>query len=611
MDDSVSVEQARENIAAFNTAAHSGAPETALSFSASAAGARAGAGDSEVWPSGDKSVRSGHNLAPLEIEMIARIQKLYQYYIPAPPKFGDAIIYGLPGDAAACRKFSDCGESALRGLLSAAFYNNKTRKIIVPDDHRYSDELRHFFKTYSSLDQQGDQEVRDVWGALCSGRPGIVYTEINFCGMSAHFENIISLLGLLVPGALPSDCACSADVASFTDAVEAPASDDEYLSDESFDDTPKKSIHTKDCAIKILQNLCNMSENDLEVSELTFAEDGNVSWNITSAKSGEKPCRLYFNAHPDHVESELRVEIETPMGVQIQDPILGGSDVISTIPQNPDLVEPLVFAASRMAQERNLVDGYIFMHLVLHEEQNELISSNIIKWRLISSDQQGSLKREKRDYFYAALVRGYYNLVNHLLDRGAEINGLNQYGSRPLIVAARNRRLKIAQLLLDRGADINLKDLLEATALARSVEKGYLDILNFLLSRGADPRLVNDRNRTPLMIAAVRGDAQAIEILYKAAGLIDEVDNNGYTALMLAANNGHVEASQLLIASGANVNTKNSFGQTALMGAVEGGHVEVVKLLLENGALYNSDDVDKYPGFERLPDSLRARMLHI
>ena len=55
-----------------------------------------------------------------------------------------------------------------------------------------------------------------------------------------------------------------------------------------------------------------------------------------------------------------------------------------------------------------------------------------------------------------AATIGNYNLVEKLIEKGANVNGVNNIGSTPLFSAVKTNNLDIVRLLIEKGADVNL-----------------------------------------------------------------------------------------------------------------------------------------------------------
>lgn len=104
--------------------------------------------------------------------------------------------------------------------------------------------------------------------------------------------------------------------------------------------------------------------------------------------------------------------------------------------------------------------------------------------------------------------------VKLLLARGVN---LDKRG-RPLIFAAMNGSLDIAQLLLAAGMTVNIADPLGYTPLiyATQTEKGSLELIKLLLSRGADPRAKARDGNSALSFAKRKGWQEAIALLQQA-----------------------------------------------------------------------------------------------
>ncbi len=176
---------------------------------------------------------------------------------------------------------------------------------------------------------------------------------------------------------------------------------------------------------------------------------------------------------------------------------------------------------------------------------------------------------------------GYLDMVDLLLDRGANIESMDDLGQRPLLSAARYGRTEVVRRLLDRGADINADDWSGQTALSNAAIEDHHDTYDLLLSRGA---------RRGVVDALARND---IELLIEKLGDESDVDwlTDGRKRLaMLAAGRGNVAAVGLLLDRGA-VHLKKGFigeDHSLLAEAARRGHVEVAQLLIDRGADLNA-----------------------
>jgi len=76
-------------------------------------------------------------------------------------------------------------------------------------------------------------------------------------------------------------------------------------------------------------------------------------------------------------------------------------------------------------------------------------------------------------------------IVEMLLNRGANINPANQYGITALHNAVRSKTMEIIELLLKKGAYVNARDSYSVTPLQLAVENGSEEIVKLLLKHGA------------------------------------------------------------------------------------------------------------------------------
>ena len=110
------------------------------------------------------------------------------------------------------------------------------------------------------------------------------------------------------------------------------------------------------------------------------------------------------------------------------------------------------------------------------------------------------VKKKKKQKLIRAIVPGHVELAMLLLERGANIEEVNDEGYTPLMEAAREGHEEMVALLLSQGADINAQtEETQETALTLACCGGFLEVADFLIKAGADLELGAS---TPLMEAA-------------------------------------------------------------------------------------------------------------
>ena len=259
-----------------------------------------------------------------------------------------------------------------------------------------------------------------------------------------------------------------------------------------------------------------------------------------------------------------------------------------------------------------------------------------------------------RTLLWEAAYRGRLELVEYLLDRGADIDACGCHFT-PLLVeispycAARYRRHDaVADRLLQRGAETDIHTAaflgdreavveylerdprlataekpqhdggLPATVLHYAVSACRLDIVTTLLARGADPRPYSGwlirfaiwRDRADILGALIdagadptgaelprSGVSAGIAALLAARGAGVDVDHaeGGWPPLVFQARGdrgGNVDRVRDLLDRGACVNARNHKGQTALHCAARAGFTDIVALLLDRGADADATDDD-------------------
>ena len=218
--------------------------------------------------------------------------------------------------------------------------------------------------------------------------------------------------------------------------------------------------------------------------------------------------------------------------------------------------------------------------------------------------------RQITPLMYAAEI-GSTDAMRILIDRGADVNAQNAFGSTALMWSVSDP-VKV-RLLIDHGADVNKVAKSGRTALiVAAFTNPSAEVVGLLLAKGAKVAVMDERHVTPLNAATFGNDTATIRLLLNAGADIETPDTFiGLTPLMNAAGNRNVEAVKLLLAKGAKVNavskteglpkiptgTVEFGGWTPLLMAAAFGPPEAVKTLLDAGAQINAQD---YRGFTPL-----------
>ena len=181
-------------------------------------------------------------------------------------------------------------------------------------------------------------------------------------------------------------------------------------------------------------------------------------------------------------------------------------------------------------------------------------------------------------------------IVRLLLDKGSDINYINEYGANALFYAIARGNNEVAKILLERGADANIVASYgpygNITPLALASTLGLTDIISSLLIGKSNINFKMRDGRTALIWAAIAGKSEAVNSLIMNKADLNIADNDGKTALMFAAENGDYASVEYLINAGAHLNTLDKFSKTALMYAMENGNTDVVDLLTRASLAY-------------------------
>ncbi|KAE8783981.1 26S proteasome non-ATPase regulatory subunit 10 [Hordeum vulgare] len=126
---------------------------------------------------------------------------------------------------------------------------------------------------------------------------------------------------------------------------------------------------------------------------------------------------------------------------------------------------------------------------------------------------------------------GNAEIVDILLDHGANVDLTTDAGRTALHYAASKGRLLIAQTLIAHRANVNKKDKFGCTPLHRAASTGNAELCEYLLEEGADIDAVDKLGQSPIMHAVICEDRGVALLLIRHGADVDIEDKEGYTVL--------------------------------------------------------------------------------
>ena len=187
---------------------------------------------------------------------------------------------------------------------------------------------------------------------------------------------------------------------------------------------------------------------------------------------------------------------------------------------------------------------------------------------------------------YAFLGDCSKEVLQSIIDQGANVNITNKRNVTSLMVASKKGNVDAINVLLSAGADRTIKTVNGDTWIHYAVDGDCSkEVLQSILDQGAHVNITNKRNVTSLMVASKMGNVDAIKVLLSAGAdrTIKDVDGNTWIHYAFLGDCSK-EVLQSIIDQGANVNITNKRNVTSLMVASKKGNVDAINVLLSAGA---------------------------
>lgn len=189
---------------------------------------------------------------------------------------------------------------------------------------------------------------------------------------------------------------------------------------------------------------------------------------------------------------------------------------------------------------------------------------------------------------------GDYVQVERALEEGADVE--NEGGRIPLYAAVEQGSVELVELLLEHGADVHWRTRNDETPAYLAAQNGYVDILKRLADRGADlGRGVAGGCKSALRVAIRYGEFEVVRYLVEdyAVDLEAVQEWERCEPVDAAASNGQVDILKYLLEQGFEPDVLNGLGMTPLHSAVAYADAQdyddetmlaMVDLLLAHGA---------------------------
>ncbi len=301
--------------------------------------------------------------------------------------------------------------------------------------------------------------------------------------------------------------------------------------------------------------------------------------------AGAPPKLAFFIDHPKSPAIHLTVR-GTAEDIQVQREKLAGGKNIATPTGDPTDPPTLKSSPSRNEPISAASD---FARLIKTGR-----GGDILEQVAMGSLPVESVDRNGTSLLSIAAREGALDLVEGLIDAGADLEAADRTGLTPLMNAVKEQRMDIVRTLLDAGADVNTRDRMNGTSMSWACGFATAAMVQELIDAGAEVDIPQDLTGfTPLTWAAGFGDPNVVPLLIKHGANINAEDLlEGAAPITHAARTGKAESIQFLVDAGADVNFRDRNGKTPLLAAASGagGTLDKIQLLIQLGADVKAED---------------------
>jgi len=249
---------------------------------------------------------------------------------------------------------------------------------------------------------------------------------------------------------------------------------------------------------------------------------------------------------------------------------------------------------------------YLFLHEAVKKKNNFAVE-HLIEDLGAKVNQIDGHRDDNTPYgsnwtpLHVASKKGYYEIIDTLIENGATIECMTTSGFTPLMIASYSDHVGAIEMLLKKGAKVDNKGINGKTALMYASQKGHIKVIGILIREGADIDAQDSQGETALMMAIQNNQMKTWKVLIKTwEANINIKSDAGTTALLEAMKINHDELILLLLSKGADVNVtgrdllEDDVIRSPLLWAVQNQKVDIVKKILESISIENLNVIDVY-----------------
>ena len=262
--------------------------------------------------------------------------------------------------------------------------------------------------------------------------------------------------------------------------------------------------------------------------------------------------------------------------------------------------EGVVVAALSLPGVRGWEKEWTFMYMEIEDDDDDMMLTTSL--------------------LHVAAELGSVRVVDYVVERGGDLDRVNDLGDTPLLVACEMGYLGVVKRLVEGGANVEVTGERGKNVVHAACSSGNVELVRYVLGLGVFAGDVEDsEGQTPLIYACQYECLDVAKVLVEEVGVAVDVEGKNsrgplfwacggediglvrflvnagvgsgagkdegvwVEAMVMAASGGYVDTVRELMRLGVGVDGVDEHGETALGAASRGGRVDVVRVLLGEG----------------------------